>query len=144
MSDIVDKLLKEADPDLSHLVVAVDFDGTCCVHAFPELGRDIGAGPVLRELVSRGARLVLWTMRSGDTLAVAERWFDAQGVPLFGVNRNPEQDEWTTSPKAYAHVYIDDAALGAPLKVGLPGERPHIDWEAVRRWFFGETPLPDL
>jgi hypothetical protein len=57
----------------------------------------------------------------------------------LGVNRNPEQTGWTSSPKAYAKVYIDDAALGAPL---LPGgynestediERPYIDWEQVRK-----------
>lgn len=35
------------------MVIAVDFDGTCVTHEFPKIGKDIGAIPVLRELVER-------------------------------------------------------------------------------------------
>ena len=57
---------------------------------------------------------------------------------LFGVNQNPTQQEWTQSPKAYAQVYIDDAALGAPLCNGLDEtERPYINWDAVELAIFG-------
>ena len=34
--------------------INIDFDGTCVSHEFPEIGRDIGAVPVLRELVETG------------------------------------------------------------------------------------------
>jgi len=34
--------------------IAVDFDGTCVSHAYPEVGIDIGAIPVLKRLVSNG------------------------------------------------------------------------------------------
>jgi hypothetical protein len=123
------------------LTIAVDFDGTCVTHEFPKLGFDIGAAPVLKELTDKGARIILWTMRSGEPLEVAVGWFKANGVPLFGVNENPEQKSWSQSPKAYAQVYIDDAALGAPLdydaKLSL---RPFIDWAAVRSFFGLETP----
>ena len=36
------------------MILAVDFDGTCVTHEFPEVGRDIGAVPVLKELVEKG------------------------------------------------------------------------------------------
>ena len=54
------------------LDIVVDFDGTCVSHEFPKVGYDIGAAPVLKELVSNGHRLILFTMRSdrpvgGDT-----------------------------------------------------------------------------
>lgn len=129
-------------------IIAVDFDGTCVTHEFPKVGRDVGAAPVLRALVMAGHRLVLWTMRSDgrealnarngqplenpNPLSDAIKWFTERDIPLWEVNKNPEQATWTESPKAYANLYIDDAALGAPLLEGLKGERPFIDWNLVR------------
>ena len=117
-------------------IIAVDFDGTCVTHEFPKVGREIGAPAVLRRLVEEGARLILWTMRSGTYLDDAVVWFAQHSIPLFGINHNPTQAEWTTSPKAHAQIYIDDAALGCPLTVGLPGERYHVDWIAVETILF--------
>ena len=34
-------------------IIAVDFDGTVVTHAYPHIGNDIGAVPVLRELIIR-------------------------------------------------------------------------------------------
>jgi hypothetical protein len=116
---------------LAGLVIAVDFDGTCVTHEYPKVGRHIGAPRVLHRLVKEGAQLILWTMRGGDRLQDAVDWFASNGIPLFGIQRNPTQDSWTDSPKAEAHLYIDDAALGCPLKAGLTGERPFVDWRAV-------------
>lgn len=113
-------------------IIAVDFDGTCVTHEYPHVGRDIDAAFVLKELVANGHKLVLWTMRSGKELCDAKDWFQIRGIPLWGVNCNPEQHSWTTSPKAYANLYIDDAALGVPLKE-RPGERPYVDWFEVRK-----------
>jgi hypothetical protein len=122
--------------DIKHgFTVAVDFDGTCVTHEYPEIGRDIGAVPVLRRLVDAGCRLILWTMRSDDKLEAAVRWFQENDLPLFGIQRNPEQD-WSSSPKAYAHLYIDDAALGIPLFPGQNGERPYVDWSGLERLLF--------
>lgn len=114
------------------MIIAVDFDGTCVTHEYPKVGRFIGAEGVLLDLVKAGHKLILWTMRSGQPLADAVEWFEAAGIPLFGVNENPQQKEWTASPKAYANLYIDDAALGIPLLGGLTGERPFVDWVKVR------------
>ena len=116
------------------MVIAVDFDGTCTTHEYPRVGRDIGAAPVLKKLVAAGHQVILWTMRSGRELEEAVHWFQERDIPLFGVNRHPTQKSWTKSPKAYAELYIDDAALGCPLcKPQLPGERAHVDWEAVEQ-----------
>lgn len=118
-------------------IIAVDFDGTCVTHEYPEVGRDIGAAPVLKDLVAAGHKLILWTMRSDGPLQDAVDWFAKNQIPLYGVQKNPAQGSWTKSPKAYAQVYIDDAALGAPLLPGqMPDERPFIDWNFVRKYFF--------
>ena len=120
-----------ASDQLFGLVVAVDFDGTCVTHEYPKVGRHVGAPRVLHRIVKEGGSLILWTMRSGPHLQDAVKWFEEHGIPLFGIQRNPTQDAWTDSPKCYANIYIDDAALGCPLKPGLKGERPYVDWDAV-------------
>jgi hypothetical protein len=129
--------------------ICIDFDGTCVSHKFPLIGKDIGSVPVLKELVINGHNLILFTMRSdienpasddhmihntgGNYLTEAICWFKENGIPLWGIQTNPEQSSWTTSPKAYGHMYIDDAALGVPLIVEpFSGERPYVDWVEVR------------
>jgi hypothetical protein len=113
------------------LIIAVDFDGTVLTHAYPSMGKDIGAIPVLKELVRQGHRLILYSMRSGITLNDAIMWFHKNDIPLFGVNYNPEQLAWTSSTKVYANIYIDDAALGCPLIRPSDGSRSYVDWTAV-------------
>ena len=111
--------------------IACDFDGTVCAHQYPSIGRDIGAVPVLKELISNGHLLILNTMRSGQELEDAVEWFKENGIPLYGINSTPGQSTWTSSPKVYAHLYIDDAALGIPL-VRNGRERPYVNWSEVR------------
>ena len=122
------------------MIIAIDFDGTCVTHDYPEVGKEIGAVPVIQKLSARSDQIILFTMRSGEHLQHAVDWFAKHGIPLFGVNRNPEQHSWTTSPKPYAHVYIDDAALGIPLHRTLYHTRPFVDWSAVAEMLGIETP----
>jgi hypothetical protein len=102
------------------------------------VGKEIGATPVLRELVDVGHRLILFTMRCNDkkrknnTLNDALLWFRERDIPLFGVQTHPGQKCWTLSPKAYGDIYIDDTALGCPLLLPEEGP-PYVDWGAVRR-----------
>lgn len=112
--------------------IAIDFDGTVVTHDFPEVGKDIGAVPVLKRLVEAGHKLILYTMRSGATLDAAKKWFEANDIDLAGVQYAPGQTMWTASNKCYAALYIDDAALGAPLKHNLQiHDRPFINWKVA-------------
>lgn len=105
------------------MIFAVDFDGTCVTYEFPKVGKNIGAGPVLRLLISKGHKIILHTMRDDvekefpgvgiiNTQKEAEEWFKKENIPLFGINYNPDQERWTKSKKVFAHYYIDDQALG--------------------------------
>lgn len=116
----------------SGLTIAIDFDGTCVTHEYPYLGTDIGAEPVLKELVAAGHKLILYTMRSDKLEKIAVEWFKERNIPLYAVNINPEQKKWTKSTKLYADLYIDDNALGCPLKTSPNSVRPHVDWDRVR------------
>lgn len=128
--------------------IAIDFDGTCVTHEFPKVGQDIGAVPVLKRLIKNGHRLILFTMRSdienpvsedynilpigGTYLTDAINWFQENDIELYGINENPTQKGWTKSPKAYAQLYIDDAAIGCPLCTNtFKSDRPFVDWKLV-------------
>ena len=127
------------------MIIAIDFDGTCVTHEFPKVGNDIGAAPVLRKLVAAGHKLILYTMRSNNRglspitnkmedggLEDAIAWFRKNNIELYSVQENPGQKEWTSSPKCYAQLYIDDAALGIPLTFDSSvSHRPYVDWEEV-------------
>ena len=55
-------------------------------------------------------------------------------IPLFGINYNPTQWRWTDSKKVFAQLYIDDAALGVPLKLDTSiSSRPFVDWDEVAK-----------
>ena len=131
--------------------IAIDFDGTCVTHEFPKIGKDIGAVPVLKRIVKAGHNLILFTMRSdieevvtddyninktaGNYLTEAVNWFKENDIPLYGINKNPTQIGWTLSTKAYAQLYIDDAALGCPLNVDQNiSDRPFADWHQIEYW----------
>lgn len=118
---------------IRNATIAVDFDGTVVTHAYPNMGEDAGAVPVLRELVNNGCRLILYSMRHGKLLDQAVEWFRRQDIPLYAVNTNPEQAAWTSSPKIHADLYIDDNNLGCPLRF-IDGERrPVADWVRIRQ-----------
>lgn len=107
------------------MIIAVDFDGTLTKYnEFPNIGEESPhAFNVLHKLISKGHKIVLNTMRSGSKLRDAVEWTEDRGIELYGVNNTPGQIEWTGSPKVYANVYIDDAAIGVP-KTG----DGYLDW----------------
>ena len=120
------------------LIVAVDFDGTIVDHRYPDIGEPVpDAFRWLKRWQHAGARLILWTMRSdnehhGPTLTQAVEFCRSQGVEFWGVNANGQQSEWTSSPKCYAHIYVDDAAFGCPLRENPRADgRPFVDWAVV-------------
>lgn len=135
------------------MTLCVDFDGTCVTHEYPRTGLDIGAGPVLKYFSDRSNSIILYTMRGDDEqkslfnftttpIGQAKLWFASKKIPLFGINSNPKQRSWTNSPKPYAHIYIDDAALGCPLMTCSDSKRPFVNWEEVVRIFTTQGIIP--
>lgn len=134
--------------------ILLDFDGTVVKHEFPKVGEDIGAVPVLKKLVEAGHKLILFTMRSdvenpttldkdivtesGNFLTQAINWFEENDIPLYGIQTNPTQHTWTTSPKAYGQLIIDDTALGIPL-IKKVGQKPYVDWHKLDIYFSTEN-----
>jgi hypothetical protein len=119
------------------LYICIDFDGTCVTHEYPNIGRSIGAESVIKRLIEEGHKIILFTMRSGRELEEAVSWFEKNIGKLYAVNKNPTQKRWTSSPKVYGNLYIDDAALGCPLTHNKSiCEKPYVDWVEVEDILF--------
>jgi hypothetical protein len=105
--------------DFTGVKIAVDFDGTIVEHEYPAIGKEkLFAFQTLKELEKLGARLILWTFRTGKELDEAVEFCKKNGVEFYAVNKNyPEEifDE-SISRKIDADIYIDDKNLG-----GFPG-----------------------
>jgi len=119
------------------LTICIDFDGTIVKHEFPKVGEpNLKAIEWIKKFVEAKANIILFTMRSdggkfGPTLTEAVDYIENEGISLYGVNVNPGQGIWTSSPKAYGQLYIDDAAFGCPLIHPEDGSRPYVDWDVV-------------
>lgn len=134
------------------MIIAIDFDGTIVTHEFPKIGRDVPhAVRVMKRLQKHGHKLILYTMRANDKplgkppsspeikAAVGESFLSdaviycaAKGIIFWGINENPEQGSWTSSPKAYANIYIDDLAAGCPL-IKTQGQC-FVDWLKIEEF----------
>lgn len=105
--------------DFSGIKIAVDFDGTIVEHEYPEIGKEkLFAFLTLKELTRKGARLILWTFRTGNELEDAVEFCRKNGVEFYAVNKNyPEEIlNETVGRKIDADIYIDDKNIG-----GFPG-----------------------
>lgn len=96
-------------------IFAVDFDGTLCENAWPDIGRpryDILNW--VKELKSRGHKIILWTCRENMRLVNAIVWCADQGLFFDAINDNLEEHKQLfggNSRKVLADYYIDDKAI---------------------------------
>jgi hypothetical protein len=112
-------------------IIAIDFDGTIVTHDYPRVGLPVPyAKEVINMLAANGHKCFLWTMRDNKTLEDAKKYCKDNDIKLQCYNQSP--DQFSNSPKQYATIYIDDAALGCPTSYehGL-SYRPFVDWYKV-------------
>jgi hypothetical protein len=103
------------------LVIAIDFDGTLCKYAFPEIGEQEEQHKLLMQILinlrQKGNKLILWTNRGDNeeykSLTEAIEWCKEKGLEFDSINQNlPDQKKLSGySPKIIADYYIDDKAL---------------------------------
>ena len=113
-------------------VIAVDFDGTIVHNIFPNIGDVIPlAFETIKELQQKGNKVILLTMRCGQTLEECLLFCEDHGVVFDGVNENPFQG-FLGSVKVYASLYIDDNGLGCPV-IKDDNNKDAVDWTKVRQ-----------
>lgn len=103
------------------MIIAVDFDGTLCEYAFPQIGpqneQQQQLLETLVELKNNGHKIILWTNRGDNesykSLSEAVEWCKQKGLEFDAVNENlPNQKKLSGySPKIIADLYIDDKAF---------------------------------
>ena len=112
--------------------VAVDFDGTVCADAFPEVGAPNRAViDYVKRLAADGSKIILYTSRENGTrklLDEAVAFCKEQGIPLYAVNENPGNPHAakiglkpSDGRKVYADLYIDDKAIN-PAGIKTPAD----------------------
>lgn len=93
-------------------IIACDFDGTLCKNNWPGIGApEECVIQYLKDQVSEGNKIILYTCRSGSLLTQALRWCYEKGLIFDAVNENlPEVIEkfGGDTRKIYADEYIDD------------------------------------
>lgn len=125
------------------MIIAIDFDGTIVTHEYPHIGELV---PYARECINAldeaGHDLFLWSMRDdkgrNTYLTDAADFLEDHDIRIHKYNRSPEQ--FSISPKQFAHLYIDDAALGIPTQV-LNGHTV-VNWNAVAYILLSAGVLP--
>lgn len=94
-------------------IIAVDFDGTLCEDVYPSIGEPkLEVIDYVKSEQAKGARIILWTCRTGFELENALDWCERMFYLKFdAVNGNlPEVIEMfgMDTRKIYADEYIDD------------------------------------
>lgn len=96
-------------------IIAVDFDGTIVEDRYPKIGKPMPfAIETLQMLQRDGHRLVLWTVRRGQTLEEAVEFCKKHSIEFYAVNQNFEGEE-NSGGKLNADIFVDDRNIG-----GLP------------------------
>ena len=95
-------------------VIAIDFDGTLCTNNYPYIGKP--KTRVIKKLKReqhKGAKIILWTCRTGALLEDALYFCREHNINLDAVNENIQHriELYGTDPrKVGADEYWDDKA----------------------------------
>lgn len=104
---------------MKKLILSIDFDGTICDLAYPEIGElKKDASIYIRKLYNEGHYIIINTCRSGKFEGYAEEFLDNAMIPYHYINCNlPHMIEQYNGDcrKISADIYIDDKCL-----MGLP------------------------
>ena len=106
------------------MIFAIDADGAIVENAFPKIGKEIpGAIQTMSDLQEGGHKIILWTVREDPELAEFLGFLATRGFSPDAVNKNIQK--FSSSPKVYADIYIDDHSFPrAPTMETL--------WETIR------------
>ena len=102
-------------------IIAVDFDGTLCWNAWPNIGPV--NEPVMDYVLHQqqtGAKIILWTCRRDKMLDDAIKWCAERGLAFDAINENLSEVIrlfGSDTRKIYADEYLDDKAVPLPQKV---------------------------
>lgn len=93
----------------------MDFDGTLCKNAYPNIGKPkMNVINKVKKAKNEGATIILWTCREGASLDRAVEWCNNIGLKFDCINENPvsQQEIFNSDPrKIGATEYWDDKCV---------------------------------
>ena len=96
-------------------IIAVDFDGTLCYEAWPEIGTaKTDVLDAIKAMQAFGDYIILWTCRTGKLLDEAINWCKDKGLEFDAVNENLPfviERYGGDNRKIHADLYIDDKSV---------------------------------
>lgn len=104
-------------------IIAVDFDGTLCFSAGPDVGEPNNTLiKYLKDQQQAGDKLILWTCRSGAALDKAVSWCrEVAHLEFDAINDNVQEviDYYGNNFRKISYdIYIDDRAF-VPADFGI-------------------------
>lgn len=138
---VIDEILYYGERDGNGrwiIPIAVDWDYTltkCSSWKNGEMILNEEAFPIMRRWIDKyNVGFILDTMRHDAILEEPLEILKENGIKLYGIRKNPQQDKDGNSvPKCFAIMSIDDRNLGSPLKWHNDCDRPYVDWTEIDR-----------
>lgn len=100
---------------MKNKIIAVDFDGTLCENAWPNIGAPrTDVIERLKQEQREGAKVILWTCRVGEALTAAVYWCRDHGLLFDAINENlieTMKEYGSDARKISASEYWDDRAV---------------------------------
>lgn len=97
------------------MTYAIDFDGTLCESAWPEIGSPkMEIIQKVIKLKEEGHELILWSCRTGQLLTNAINFCLEHGITFDAINENLQEhiDHFGEDcRKIHADYYLDDKAI---------------------------------
>lgn len=137
----MDKYIKRLTEEwMKHgkIIVACDFDSTISpwktIENMEDIERTIS---LLKTAQETGIYLVIFTACSSDRYDYIERYCDALGLQIHGINKNPIDLPYGNTAKMYANIFLDDrAGLTQSLDIlenSLYKVRGHLQTEKLKK-----------
>lgn len=96
------------------MIFAIDFDGTICTNAWPEIGNEISGAIETIKKIMQYHTIILWTCRTDKELNKAVDFCKSKGIVFDYINENCLRriDEYGSDcRKLSADYYIDDKSI---------------------------------
>lgn len=116
--------------------IEVDWDFTltkCSQWETNEMLVNDEAFPIMRRWIKDyNVGFILNSLRHDEILKEPLKILEKEGIKLYGLRKNPNQDkDGNEVPKCFAVFSVDDRNVGCPHKWIDGCERPYVNWEEV-------------
>lgn len=129
----IDRLVREWRKH-GKLIIACDFDDTLKPYSLTDeenLFRMKRTLNILKDCISTGAHVIIYTARRKDKFPEIEDWCKENELPIYGINVNVEGIPFGNDQKPYANIYLDDRAGVEYALMVLAAARMTVEFKRI-------------